>query len=91
MSATSVGLSATGTLKRSPGKLKGWFVSTASGSPTVAIYDSNAASTSDPKLIDTFVPVAGANVALTGQDGIGFTNGLYVVIAATCSVQFFFE
>ncbi len=92
MSATYMGLTATGNLKLGPGKLKGWFVSTASGSPTVTIYDSRNKSSSDPAIIATFVPVAGASVRLTGDDGgVGFTNGAYVVIADTVNVTFFFE
>lgn len=92
MSATVKGLSATGTLKLGPGKLVGWFVASASGTPTCTIYDSRNASASDPKLIDTFVPVAGASVSLTGDmGGIGCTNGLYVVIGATCSIEFFYN
>ncbi len=51
-------ITATNQVKPSMGKLKGFFCSIASGSPTVVVYDSDTTGTGT-KIIDTFTPVAG--------------------------------
>lgn len=92
MSATYQAITATTQVKVGPGKLKGIFCSAASAVPTLAIYDSGTASTSDPKIIDTFTPVAGTMYQFTGDDGgVNFTKGLYAVIANTVTATFFYE
>lgn len=66
-------------VKIGAGKLKGFFVSAASGTPTLAIYDTATASTSDPTIIATFTPAANTMYLLSGDDaGIYFNNGLYI-------------
>ncbi len=78
-------LSATTQVKVGAGKLKGIFVSAASGSPTLTVYDTPDADTSnDPKIIDTFIPVAATMYPLSGDDGgIWFSKGLYIVEGGT--------
>jgi hypothetical protein len=65
-------------IKVGAGKLKGIFVSTASGTPTLAVYDTATSSTSDPTIIATFTPASNSMYLLSGDDGgIYFNNGLY--------------
>ena len=89
MSSTYKQISATTQVKPAAGKLKGIFVSAASSTPTVTIYDSATFSTSDPKIIDTFTPTAGTNHNF--YDGLYAKNGLYVVITGTVSTTIAFE
>jgi hypothetical protein len=66
-------------VKVGAGKLKGIFVSTASGTPTLAVYDTATSSTSDPIILATFTPAANTIYLLSGDDaGIFFNNGLYI-------------
>jgi hypothetical protein len=83
MAATFKNLSATAQVKVGLGKLKSIFVS--SGTlPTVAIYDSATASTSDPVIIATFTSATPGLYTFTGDDGgVGFSKGLYVVLGGT--------
>lgn len=89
MSSTYKQISATTQVKPAAGKLKGIFISAASSTPTITIYDSATFSTSNPKIIDTFTPVAGTNHNF--YDGIYAKNGLYVVIGGTVSATVAFE
>lgn len=89
MSSTYKQISATTQVKAAAGKLKGLFISAASSTPTITIYDSATFSTSDPKIIDTFTPVAGTNHNF--YDGIYAKNGLYVVVGGTVSATIAFE
>ena len=57
--------------------------STSSG--TIAIYDSDVASTSDPKIIETLTPAASAHFYF-GEEGLGASKGLYIVIGSTLVV-----
>lgn len=92
MSATYKAITATAQIKIGQGKLKGIFCSAAASVPTLTIYDSGTASTSDPKIIDTFTPVAGTMYPLPGDDGgIFFSKGLYAVIANTVTATFIYE
>jgi hypothetical protein len=54
------------------------FVSAASATPTITIYDS-ATTTTTTKIVDTFTPVAGQTYILP----FSFDNGCYVVIGGT--------
>lgn len=65
-------------VKVGPGAIGGIFVSSASGSPSIAIYDTAAADTSGV-MVNTFTPVAATfyNLRLT------YANGLRVVIGGT--------
>ena len=65
-------------VKVGAGKLKGIFVSAASGSPTLAVYDTATSSTGDPVILATFTPSGNTMYLLSGDDGgIYFNNGLY--------------
>ena len=66
-------------IKVGAGKLKGIFVSAASGTPTLAVYDTATSSTSDPTILATFTPSSNSMYLLSGDDGgIFFNNGLYI-------------
>lgn len=82
-------LAATTQVKVGAGKIKGIFVSAASGSPTLTVYDTKNSGTST-KIIDTFIPVA-ATMYNFGADGIFFSDGLYAVIANTVSYTVIYE
>lgn len=75
-------LEASANVKVGIGKLKGVFVS-AGTNPTVAIYDSADTGTGNP-IIAQFTPAAPGNYVFTGDEGgVGFSNGLYVVLGGT--------
>lgn len=73
-------LSASANVQPNVGQIGGIFVSAASATPTITVYDS-ATTTTTTKIIDTFTPVAATWYALP------FTayNGIYVVISGTVS------
>ena len=76
-------LEATAQVKVGAGKLKGVFVSSGTN-PTVAVYDTDIASTTGTTLIATFAAAAPGNYPFTGDEpGIFFSKGLYVVLAGT--------
>lgn len=81
-------ISASRVVKNSQAKLKGIFISAASSTPTITVYDVQTAGTS-VKVIDTFTPVAGTNYFFF--DGINCKNGLYVVIGGTVSATVYYE
>lgn len=83
-------ISASANIKPMAGKLKSIFVSAASGTPTITVYDSAATSTSDPKILDTFTPVA-ATVYNLSTEGAYAKNGIYVVIGGTVSATIVFD
>ena len=86
MAATFRNLTATAQVKIGLGKLKGIFVSSGT-SPTIAVYDSATASTSDPIILNTFTGATPGSYTFTGDDGgIGFSRGLYVVVGGTSPV-----
>lgn len=72
---------ATVQVKPSMGKLYGIAVS-ASSSGTLAVYDSDKSSASDPKISDVIAVTAGTTY-LAFPAGIFFNNGLYVVLGGT--------
>jgi len=82
-------ISATAQIKRDAGKLNGIFVSSASGTPTITVYDSPATSTSDPVILATFTPTA--NTMHNFFQGLYFNKGLYVVIGGTVSATISYE
>ena len=82
-------ITATTQIKRDPGKLNGIFVSSASSTPTITVYDSAAYSTSDPVVLATFTPTANTNHNFF--EGLYCKNGLYVVIGGTVSATIAFE
>ena len=88
MSSNYAIISATTLLKQQAGKIKGIFVSAASSTPTIAIYDAQTASTSI-KVIDTFTPVAATNYNF--MDGINTEFGIYIVVGGTVSCTVYYE
>jgi hypothetical protein len=82
-------ITATTQIKRDAGKLNGIFVSSASGTPTITVYDSFASSTSDPVVLATFTPTA--NTMHNFFQGLYLNKGIYVVIGGTVSATISYE
>lgn len=89
MSSTYQAISATTQVKASAAKLKGIFVSAASSTPTITVYDSATYSVSDPVVIATFTPTGNTNHNFF--EGLYCKNGLYVVIGGTVTATVAFE
>lgn len=76
-------LTASAQVKIGGTKLVGIFCSSGT-SPTVAVYDSAASSTSDPVVIAQFTAATPGEYVFTGdEDGLYLKNGLYVVLGGT--------
>lgn len=73
-------ISATGNVSAYPCKMVGIFVSAASSTPTITVYDS-ATTTTTAKVVDTFTPAAGTWYTIPAATAAG----LYVVIGGTVS------
>jgi hypothetical protein len=73
-------IAASGNVKSSQGAMLGIFVSAASATPTITVYDDPAAGTTT-KIVDTFTPVAGTWYPIP----VTFATGLNIVIAGTVS------
>lgn len=73
-------VTASGNVRASQGALLGIWVSAASATPTLAVYD-DAATGTTTKIIDTFTPVAGTWYLMP----IGVSNGINVVVGGTVS------
>jgi ABC-type nitrate/sulfonate/bicarbonate transport system substrate-binding protein len=71
------------------GKLKGIFVSAASSTPTITVYDS-AAATTTTTLLGVFTPTAATSYILP-LEGAYAKNGIYVVISGTVSATVLYE
>ena len=82
-------ITATTQIKTSAGKLNGIFVSSASSTPTITVYDSFASSNSDPVVLATFTPTGNTNHNF--YPGIYVNKGIYVVISGTVSATISFE
>lgn len=78
-------ISATTIVQTVPCQLLGIFVSAASATPTITVYDAATAVTTT-KVIDTFTPVAATFYRLP----VGLGTGLYVVISGTVSCTIVF-
>jgi len=89
MSSMYSQISASSQIKPMAAKLKGIFVSAASSTPTITVYDSPDSDNTDPKIIDTFTPTAGVNYNFF--DGVYANKGLYVVISGTVSCTIAYE
>lgn len=89
MSSMYSQISSTTQIKPMSAKLKGIFVSAASSTPTITVYDSGVSKNTDPKILDTFTPTAGTNYNFF--DGIYTNKGLYVVISGTVSCTITYE
>ena len=90
MSATYERITATHQIKVGFTVLKGIFISAASATPTITIYDSGTANTSDPIILGVFTPAAATNYTFTAN-GITASKGLYAVISGTVAATLFFE
>ena len=77
-----VNISASTLVQGGPGSLLGIFVASASGSPTIKVWDQGSAAT--PVLINTFTPVAATWYPMPAD----FKTGCYVSIGGTvdCTV-----
>jgi hypothetical protein len=73
-------ISASGNVCANDGVLGGIFVSAASATPTIAVYDDAAVGTGT-KIVDTFTPTAGQWYPMP----FAFSKGLNVVISGTVS------
>ncbi|NBS68422.1 hypothetical protein EBT31_05845 [bacterium] len=82
-------ITASANIKPMAGKLKGIFVSAASSTPTITVYDSAAATTTDI-ILGTFTPAAATSYLLP-LDGAYAKNGIYVVISGTVNATVIYE
>jgi hypothetical protein len=82
---------ATTVVKPAAGKLKGIFVSSVSGSPTIAFFDSFAETGAAKTIIASFVPVAATFYPFGQFDGIFATTGIRVEIGGTVVATVVFE
>ena len=78
-------ISATGNVTPIIGDLVGIFVSAASATPTITIYDSATTTTTLP-IATVFTPVAGTFYNIP----VSYTTGLYIVIGGTVSATVIF-
>lgn len=82
-------ITASANIKPMAGKLKGIFVSAASSTPTITVYDSAAATTTSI-ILGTFTPV-GATSYILPLEGAYAKNGIYVVISGTVNATVIYE
>jgi len=82
-------ISATTQIKTSAGKINGIFVSSASSTPTITVYDSFKSSASDPVILATFTPTG--NTMHNFYQGLYTNKGIYVVISGTVAATISFE
>ena len=82
-------ITATAQIKRDAGKLNGIFVSSASSTPTITVYDSSTSSASDPVVLATFTPTG--NTMHNFFQGLYVNKGIYVVISGTASATISYE
>jgi hypothetical protein len=87
--ANYTNITATANIKPMAGKLKGIFVSSASSTPTITVYDSAAATTTNV-ILGTFTPAAATSYLLP-LDGAYAKNGIYVVIGGTVTATVIYE
>lgn len=87
--ANYTNITATANIKPMAGKLKGIFVSSASSTPTITVYDS-AADTTTKVILGTFTPAAATSYILP-LDGAYAKDGIYVVIGGTVTATVIYE
>ena len=90
MSANYKSISATTQIKVGFTVLKGIFVSAASATPTITVFDSATALNTDPTILGVFVPAAAGIYTFTAN-GITASKGIYVVISGTVVATIFYE
>ena len=83
---STVNVATSGTAAASYGYLRGIFVSSASATPTITVYDDPASGTTT-KIIDTFTPVAATFYSLPAK----YRTGCNVVISGTVSCTIFYN
>jgi hypothetical protein len=81
-------IEATSLVKSAPAKLKGIFVSAASSTPTITVYDTQTSETS-VTVLGVFTPVAATNYNFF--DGLNTANGLYVVTSGVVKCTVYYE
>src|ERR1700688_1285739 len=82
----TVNVATVGGASASYGFLKGIFVSAASATPTITVYDDPSSGTTT-KIIDTFTPVAATYYELPAK----YKTGCNVVISGTVSCTIFYS
>ena len=83
-------ISTTSQIKVGAGKLKGIFVSAASGTPTITVYDSDAKATTTT-VVGVFTPAAATNYPFNSFDGIYLNKGLYIALSGTVTATVIYE
>jgi hypothetical protein len=83
-------ISATKQVKVGAGKLRGIFVSAASSTPTITIYDEPAGGTT-ATIVGVFTPAASTFYPFGIQDGLFFNKGLNVVLGGTVTATVIYE
>jgi len=76
-------------IKVGAGKLKGIFVSAASSTPTITIYDVQTGTTTT--MVGVFTPVGATYYPMGNYDGMFFNQGLNVVISGTVAATVVYE
>ena len=82
-------ITASANIKPMAGKLKGIFVSAASGTPLITVYDS-AATTTTNTILGVFTPAAATSYILP-LEGAYAKSGIYVVISGTVAATILYE
>lgn len=82
-------ITATSQVKVGAGKLKGIFVSSASATPTITIYDVQTGTTTT--MVGVFTPVGATYYPFGAYDGSYFNQGLNVVISGTVAATVVYE
>jgi hypothetical protein len=84
--SSTVNVATVGGATASYGYLRGIFVSAASASPTITVYDDPAAGTTT-KIIDSFTPVSATFYSLPAK----YKTGCNVVLGGTVSCTIFYN
>lgn len=82
-------ITASANIKPMAGKLKGIFVSSASSTPTITVYDS-AGTTTTKTILGVFTPAAATSYLLP-LDGAYAKDGIYVAIGGTVAATVIWE
>ena len=76
-------------IKVGAGKLRGIFVSSASSTPTITIYDVQTGT--DTTMVGVFTPVGATFYPFGSLDGAFFNQGLNVVLSGTVAATVIYE
>ncbi len=76
-------------IKVGQGKIKGIFVSAASATPTITIYDVQSGTATT--MFGVFTPVAATYYPMGNYDGSFFNQGLNVVLGGTVAATVIYE